>query len=274
MVLPIGSGWGNTGAEGLLETMFTGLHLPPVVNDPDAQAAIDVDFAGDMQIMDQAAFGGVNQVTVVDQASESALVIHLRSTASDPNGDGVIVRDVVQDVSIGEPVANDPPPLPSIPAIPSVPVKVGGNDDVLLGGRGNDALHAGSGDDLLIGRQGDDNLCGGGGRDLIRAGAGNDHLDGGLDVDVLIGGGGRDVYRVGLNTAAGPSSTGRGAAPDLIRGFDVRRDRLALPAGLTGDMIRFSGSLVLLKLPGRTLPLCELVGLDAEALASQIQIMV
>lgn len=239
----------------------------------------------------------VNQVDIEYQLTEPMLMIGLRSTAGDQNGDGVIVGEVDLIVSTGEAPAELPPTviaemvakdqlvqeisagisqvLPqrntSEPAV--VALRSGGMDEVLLGGRGNDGLHAGTGNDLLIGRGGDDNLRGGAGKDQIRGGPGNDHLDGGFDVDVLIGGSGRDVYRVGIHTVGALSSTGDVISPDLIRGFDVRRDRLALPAEITRDMLRFSGPLVMARLAGQTLPLCELVGLDADALASQIEIV-
>ncbi len=64
--------------------------------------------------------------------------------------------------------------------------EVGGND-VLFGGTGRDAIHAGAGDDLANG--GDDN-------DVVFGGDGSDALWGGLDHDLLFGGDGADFLDI------------------------------------------------------------------------------
>lgn len=64
----------------------------------------------------------------------------------------------------------------------------GAGDDILHGGPGNDRLEGGSGNDILTGDAGNDQLLGGAGLDMLIGGAGNDHLVGGPGDDILIGG--------------------------------------------------------------------------------------
>jgi Ca2+-binding RTX toxin-like protein len=58
----------------------------------------------------------------------------------------------------------------------------------LYGEGGNDRLHGGSGDDVLIGGSGNDRLTGGPGRDLLIGGQGSDQLNGSPDGDLLVAG--------------------------------------------------------------------------------------
>jgi Ca2+-binding RTX toxin-like protein len=68
----------------------------------------------------------------------------------------------------------------------------GGGDDKLAGGKGNDILIGGGGNDRLDGGKGDDWLFGGHGNDRLAGGHGADHLYGGHGSDTLAGGPGRD----------------------------------------------------------------------------------
>lgn len=74
-----------------------------------------------------------------------------------------------------------------------------GNDDIqvadsidlaawLYGGKGDDRLKGGAGNDVLLGGGGDDSLQGGQGRDLLVGGRGADKLVGNADDDILIAG--------------------------------------------------------------------------------------
>lgn len=82
----------------------------------------------------------------------------------------------------------------------------------LLGG-GNDTLTGGTGDDLLLGYRGDDVLSGGSGADTLEGGRGNDRLIGGAGVDTLQGGDGNDTLN---GTDAGNAIYGD-AGDDLVR---------------------------------------------------------
>ena len=64
-----------------------------------------------------------------------------------------------------------------------------------IGTDGNDAIFAGSGDDLIDGNDGNDRLEGRGGNDTINGGQGNDNLDGHDGNDQLFGGPGDDTLR-------------------------------------------------------------------------------
>lgn len=66
-------------------------------------------------------------------------------------------------------------------------------DDLLSGGAGNDNLDGGDGDDQLAGGRGDDTLSGGVGSDLLVGGAGDDRLIGGNGI-------GNDSYKGGDGT--------------------------------------------------------------------------
>jgi Ca2+-binding RTX toxin-like protein len=69
----------------------------------------------------------------------------------------------------------------------------GKGDDVMIGGNGNDVLKGGDGSDIIAGRGGNDDIDGGRGRDYLFGGAGNDHIKGGRGNDYLDGGAGNDV---------------------------------------------------------------------------------
>ena len=60
------------------------------------------------------------------------------------------------------------------------------------GGRGNDRLNTGSGNDLVRGGEGNDRIDGGRGFDILLGQAGDDRLEGGSHRDLLIGGDGSD----------------------------------------------------------------------------------
>jgi Ca2+-binding RTX toxin-like protein len=101
---------------------------------------------------------------------------------------------------------------------------VGGpGDDVLRAGSGNDVVVGGDGDDRLDGAQGNDRLFGGDGNDTIYGGAGNDVLVGGNGDDALWGDAGNDVIVAGWGNDVLDESTGSnlllgGVGDDVIYG--------------------------------------------------------
>ncbi|HEV2748124.1 MAG TPA: hypothetical protein VGW34_12605 [Allosphingosinicella sp.] len=114
------------------------------------------------------------------------------------------------------------------------------------GGRGNDWIFGGSGDDMLVGGAGDDRLYGGDGRDTLIGGAGDDRLRGGDGRDTLIGGTGNDRIRGGddadtvvHNVSTGGAdrvNLGSGLDRVLVRGDeDVTQVRLTLTGNEVGD---------------------------------------
>ncbi|MFA5273568.1 MAG: calcium-binding protein [Candidatus Peribacter sp.] len=86
------------------------------------------------------------------------------------------------------------------------------------GGKGDDDLRGGEGNDKIFGRNGDDNLVGGGG---------NDRLDGGNDDDLLQGGDGNDTL-LGRN---GEDDLYGGKGVDTYNGGCHYRDRLWITDG-------------------------------------------
>lgn len=68
------------------------------------------------------------------------------------------------------------------------------SDELGAMGSGNDILHGGEGDDILLGGGGNDILNGGLGDDILYGGTGNDTLTGGKGDDILTGGSGSDTF--------------------------------------------------------------------------------
>lgn len=128
---------------------------------------------------------------------------------------------------------------------------VGLNAQGYIGGRGNDvfvdsgtlggSMDGGRGNDELIGGIGDNNLEGGRGSDILRGGSGNNNLSGGRGRDTLFaedgsgtldGGGGRDTIFAGENTSFVDGGSGR--------------DELIVPRGSTVTPFSSNGGTVTL----------------------------
>ena len=116
----------------------------------------------------------------------------------------------------------------------------GADDDVIVGGTGNDELHGEDGRDILNAGVGDDILIAGNGRDILLGGEGNDSLYGGLASDlleagdgndILAGGEGADVLRGGLGSDIfiyKNISESRVGTRDVISDFDINADKIDL----------------------------------------------
>ncbi len=85
-------------------------------------------------------------------------------------------------------------------------------DDVIYGGDGNDGLIGGSGNDTLYGGNGFDNLQGGDGNDVMYGGDGEDQLTGGNGDDIMYGGDNDDSF----NDANGYNIVYAGDGDDAI----------------------------------------------------------
>lgn len=127
-------------------------------------------------------------------------------------GDDIICGEGGNDVAIGgagdDILIGDGVDLP--PFLPSD----GTNDDLLIGGPGNDTLAGLGGDDTLIGGDGNDQLIGMGGVDRIRGGPGDDTAFGGPSDDDIAGGPGNDT----LWGTFGSDLISGGPGNDLIDG--------------------------------------------------------
>ena len=79
------------------------------------------------------------------------------------------------------------------------PRVINGDDgaDRISGGRLDDVINGGAGNDILSGRQGNDNVSGGDGDDVISGGTGNDTLAGQNGNDTVYGDDGNDIQRGG-----------------------------------------------------------------------------
>jgi len=71
-------------------------------------------------------------------------------------------------------------------------VVTGRDDDTILAGSGATTIRSGTGNDTVFGGSGNDSIQGEGGNDALYGGSGNDWLDGGCGTDLLMGGDGRD----------------------------------------------------------------------------------
>lgn len=94
-------------------------------------------------------------------------------------------------------------------------------NDKLHGGLGNDILMGFEGLDKLYGDLGDDTLYGGSGKDTLRGGAGNDVLVGGSGKDTLIGGEGSDLFVFNALAESGYLKSGRDQIRDFKHGQDL-----------------------------------------------------
>ena len=107
---------------------------------------------------------------------------------------------------------------------------IAANDDVLIGGNGNDSVLGMSGNDKLYGGQGNDKLYGGSGDDVLDGGSGTNVVDGGSGNDRIIAGGGNDVITGGAGfDTIDFSGASYGVTVDLNKHFAV--------AGTTADKI-------------------------------------
>jgi Ca2+-binding RTX toxin-like protein len=105
-------------------------------------------------------------------------------------------------------------------------------------------------DDVLLGGAGDDRIFGGQGNDVLRGGAGSDTLFGNLGDDILTGGAGADRY-----VFAAPIA-GQNSGADRITDFDAGAgDRIALNGQGVGILGEVGGSVVLQLSGGGTVTL-------------------
>lgn len=111
------------------------------------------------------------------------------------------------------------------------------DDDVLLGGAGNDSLFGEGGNDILDGGAGDDTLLGG---------SGDDTLIGGEGSDLLFGNEGDDVFQ--FSSLNDIPTGGR----DIIKDFETNGDTIFLDGILTGTVLDnlISGNLTISAVPG------------------------
>jgi Ca2+-binding RTX toxin-like protein len=102
-------------------------------------------------------------------------------------------------------------------------VHTGAGDDVIMGGMGRDAINAGDGNNFVFGDKGNDRITAGAGNDTLDGGKDNDTLDGGGGQDFLIGDDGRDLLSGGagddgLDGDDGNDTLMGGAGDDLLLG--------------------------------------------------------
>ena len=115
-------------------------------------------------------------------------------------------------------------------------IKGGKGNDKLLGVDGDDILKGGKGNDKVKGGDGDDVLTGNSGKDKLNGQKGDDHVSGGKGHDKVVGGGGNDV----LSGDGGRDKLVGKAGDDFLdggRGSDV------LIGGKGADTFYFSGNL-------------------------------
>ena len=101
----------------------------------------------------------------------------------------------------------------------------GADNDRIAGGKGDDTGWGGDGDDELLGKKGKDNLSGNRGDDILKGGKSNDDLNGGLGMDKIVGGRGNDLLTGGADEDHFRFGTKSGH--DVITDFVVGEDSLA-----------------------------------------------
>ncbi len=165
------------------------------------------------------------------------------------NGVG-FVRTV--EVQVGEVPTLDPAD-PSVTVLFEAPGENGvfyqgtGDDDSILGTRGDDEIEGRNGDDFIEGGRGDDKLRGASGEDYLIGGEGDDTINADGQGDVGLGGVGSDV----LNGQGGDDILFGGLGDDVVRGMQgsdyasggAGDDRFISPTGGGADtMLGGAGS--------------------------------
>ena len=97
-------------------------------------------------------------------------------------------------------------------------VDAGDGNDIIVTRDGWDVVDAGDGRDIVSTGNGDDQISGGAGNDILYAGYGDDRVDGGTGNDYLSGGRGDD----GLSGGAGNDKIRAGTGDDIVEGGDGR----------------------------------------------------
>ncbi|MFN3642345.1 MAG: calcium-binding protein [Gemmobacter sp.] len=109
----------------------------------------------------------------------------------------------------------------------------GDGDDFIEGGTGNDRLNGGNGNDLMEGGTGADTLNGGGGNDTLDGGDGDDLLIGGAGADRFVGGAGDDTMTGGKGADVFVFAEGFGE--DVITDFKSGEDLIEIGAFAGAD---------------------------------------
>ncbi|MGD9785560.1 MAG: calcium-binding protein [Hyphomicrobiaceae bacterium] len=113
-------------------------------------------------------------------------------------------------------------------------------NDRLVGGDGDDQISGGSGDDVIGGGKGNDEIAGNSGDDVIRGGAGDDHIEGNSGNDTISDGAGNDTVDAG----SGDDVMFAGAGNDTYvggSGFDTL-DFSGARRGITLDLSKHTAT--------------------------------
>lgn len=112
-------------------------------------------------------------------------------------------------------------PTPPEPPVSDQTLYGTSENDVLVGGNGNDTIYGNGGSDILTGGNGNNQIYGGSGNDQITAGSGNDTIYGNGGNDSIVTGAGDDLIYVGsgknyIDAGAGSNTLYLGSGQDQI----------------------------------------------------------
>ncbi|MEE6263043.1 M91 family zinc metallopeptidase [Plantactinospora sonchi] len=182
--------------------------------------------------------------TLPPEASAGTTVIRVGDDVVINTGTGNDKVSITVDPKTGEQIVTINGTTMRYPADAHIVMRTGeGSDEInvpsgtrvdltLIGGEGNDRIHAGDGRDVILGNDGQDRIESGAGDDRVSGGADRDYLDGYRGDDVLSGGHGDDtVYGLSgndrvsggegrdyLEGGTGNDSIDGGAGDDMISG--------------------------------------------------------
>jgi len=164
-----------------------------LLNDDWEEEVVEEEIIAAPIVVDPVVVEPIPTAPAVDEYPVMDEVVVDTPVVEQPASDDAAAEDDAAEVPVDEDGLNEEPADPD----EGIVLEGGKRNDVLVGGSGDDRLDGSKGHDILLGGAGDDSLDGGKGNDVLFGGDGDDELDGGKNSDVLFGGAGDDELEGG-----------------------------------------------------------------------------